>query len=986
MFNVVENDPFLTLFSHFMSKELGHSPLDEIVAFTADYFNVEYVHIALLQNDQSSVEVVAAYFEGKLMKSGYIYPLSETPCHDVMQNHHRCYSEHVQELFPHDADLVSLQAESYVGEPILNNEGIPIGLIVMVSQNKFPSFDLLASLMQMVAGRSGIELSRQSIESTLRKEHENLQMILDYAPIGIWLQDGKGKIGFVNKAFTQAVGISEETFLEVDHYIELIPEEFKPQCVASDAKALASKDISITYQQLPFVDGNTHDLKVIKAVKRDEQGSPIALIGLSMDITDELRHQAQLRENQQLLNTVIDEMPDILVLKDEKGNFILCNESVAKLYNTTPEEMIGKHDGDFGVSSKLAEEFRSNVLEIMAEGKTRVVMEQSRDATTGKLHHFRSIKKPFKDSDGKDRILVIATDITDIVESQKKVAESEHLLQEIMGIAKEGIWDWHILSGNVFHNQEWYEILKATPDEIAETAEAFIELLHPDDKAIVMTRLESLLKGERDRYSSEHRLIRHDGSIIWVQDRGQIIEWDENGAPIRIVGAFTDITDQKKYENELERIAHYDTLTGLPNRILNADRLTQAMLQSLRREKIVAIIYLDLDGFKPINDTYGHDTGDLMLIEVAKKISYSLREEDTLSRLGGDEFIILLSDLSSTVQAITIINRILDSFHYPIEIDEKILSITASIGVTFYPQAEEVDGDQLIRQADLAMYTAKQAGKNRFHIFDAAHDQTIRTRHQSLQKIKDALEHKEFVLYYQPKVNMETREIMGAEALIRWNSPQNGLLYPMEFLPMIEDEAISIDIGEWVISEALSRIPEFQEHGLDITISVNVGAKQLLNGHFPERLEYLFHNNPLIDPNRLEIEILETSALEDLNTAVSVIQRCVDLGVNFSLDDFGTGYSSLSYLKRLPISTLKIDQSFVKDINGNSDDHVIVQGIIGLANAFGKKVIAEGVETDSLAKKLVIMGCEMGQGYGIGRPMELKQFFQWAVEWKENSR
>ena len=983
MKDIIDKDPSLSIFAEFLSCELGNTALDDIVSFASSYFNVEYVHIALLQDDLTTVQVVSAILDGKIIDPGYIYPLRGTPCKNVLEKVHKCYSDHVRELFPQDIDLVNLQAESYIGEPIVDNNGMVIGLIVLIGRRKLESSVLVASMMRTLAGRAGIELSRRRMESILSKERETLQLILDYAPIGIWLQDGKGKIAFVNKAFSQAVGIAEEKFLEVDHYIELIPEAFKPQCIASDEKALASTNVSVTQQQLPFIDGQIHDLKVIKAVKRDDKGNPIALVGLSLDITDELQQQRELQENQQLLRTVIDEMPDVLVLKDEKGNFLLCNETVAKLYGTTPEVMIGKQDGDFGVPKEIADEFRANVLEIMAEGETRIVMEESQNAETGKIHHYRSIKKPFKDSHGLNRILVIATDITDIIESQKKVAESEHLLKEVMSIAKEGIWDWHIPSGKLSHNDEWYRSLNASESDECNTVETFSNMIHPDDKSKVLSLIEALLRGEKENYFSEHRLIRFDGSDMWVQDRGKIIEWDENGAAIRVVGAFTDITYQKQYQKELEHIAHYDTLTGLPNRILNADRLQQGLFQAQRRGTLVAVLYLDLDGFKPVNDQYGHDVGNLMLIEISKRIGLHLREGDTLSRLGGDEFVAILTDLSSTIQATSIVNRILDSFCDPIDIDKKALHITASIGVTFYPQQEEVDGDQLMRQADLAMYAAKQAGKNRFHIFDSAHDQTIRTRHQSLQKIKNALEHREFVLHYQPKVNMQTGEILGAEALIRWNCPEHGLIYPMEFLPLVEDESLAIDIGEWVISEALSHIPEFIETGLNITISVNVGAKQLLNGNFPERLEYLFQNHPLVDSSRLEIEILETSALEDLSTAVTVIRKCADLGVQFSLDDFGTGYSSLSYLKRLPISTLKIDQSFVRDMENDPDDCVIVQGIIGLAKAFGKKVIAEGVETDSLATKLIALGCEMGQGYGIARPMERARFFEWAAEWKK---
>lgn len=947
------------------------------------------------------------------------------------------------------------------------------------------------------------------LEEKLREEHGTLQLILDYAPVGIWLQNGKGKLSFVNRAFTQAMGIEEKDFLNSDHYIHLIPEPFRPQCLASDAKALESDGISVTFQQLPFVDGKVHDLKVIKALQRNDNNEVTALVGISLDITEEVKQQEvliqsenrfrsifnqveniavqgydedrkviywnnaseriygysadeamgrdlteliippymrsfvvqahldwihnnipipsgelelltkegsvisvysshvmltgldgkkemycidldlsdmkkaskALEENQKLLRTVIDEMPSVLVVKDSKGNFVLGNKTVADLYGTTPEQMIGKHDDDFGVPKEIADGFRENVLSIMAKGETQIIVEESRDALTGEIRHFKSIKKPFIDSEGNQQILVIATDITEILEAQKKVIESEHVLQEVMEIAHEGIWDWHIPSGKLVHNHQWYKILKLKPDEYMNTVEAFESILHPDDRALVKERLSALLNGSDSVYYSEHRMICSDGSEIWVQDRGDIIERDESGNPIRLVGAFTDITYRKKHQNELEYMAHYDMLTGLPNRSLEADRLKQAMAQVKRTGGFIAVIYLDLDGFKEINDSYGHDIGDLILINVSKNMSQLLRDEDTISRLGGDEFVVIIPDLNSKDEALHIAQRLLDEAAKLVTIDDRLISLSASAGITFYPQTDDVDGDQLIRQADLAMYQAKQAGKNRYHIFDTENDRVTRRQHETFYHIEKALNNDEFVLHYQPKVNMRTKEIIGAEALIRWNHPTRGLLYPMEFLPMIENSVLASKIGEWVIDTALNQIALWTSLGHKIPISVNVGATQLLKSDFVEQLKYLLKKHVSVDPKMLEIEILETSALEDMQMASKIIRECSKLKIHFSLDDFGTGYSSLSYLKRLPVTTLKIDQSFIRDILNDLDDRLIVIGIIGLAKAFGKNLVAEGVESKEIASKLVALGCDFGQGYGISRPISSSDFLVWLKQW-----
>jgi diguanylate cyclase (GGDEF)-like protein/PAS domain S-box-containing protein len=703
---------------------------------------------------------------------------------------------------------------------------------------------------------------------------------------------------------------------------------------------------------------------------------------IDVDLTDMQKTSKALEENQRLLRTVIDEMPSVLVVKDSKGNFVLGNKTIADLYGTTPEQMIGKHDDDFGVPKEIADGFRENVLSIMAKGETQIIVEDSRDAHTGEIRHFKSIKKPFIDSEGNQQILVIATDITEILEAQKKVIESEHVLQEVMEIAHEGIWDWHIPSGKVTHNHQWYVLLKLKPDEYINTVEAFESILHPDDRVLVKERLHALFNGSESIYYSEHRMICSDGSVIWVQDRGDIIERDERGNPIRLVGAFTDITYQKKHESELEYMAHYDMLTGLPNRSLEADRLKQAMAHVTRTGGHIAVIYLDLDGFKEINDTHGHDVGDLILINVSKNMNQMLRDEDTISRLGGDEFVVIIPDLSSKDEALYITQRLLEQAAKLITIDDRIISLSASAGITFYPQADDVDGDQLIRQADLAMYQAKQAGKNRYHIFDTENDRVTRRYHETFYHIEKALTNDEFVLHYQPKVNMRTNEIVGAEALIRWNHPTKGLLYPIDFLPIIENSVLASKIGEWVIDTAMNQIAVWTSLGYNIPISVNVGATQLLKSDFVEQIKFLLNKHPSVDPQMVEIEILETSALEDMQMASKIIRECSKLKIHFSLDDFGTGYSSLSYLKKLPVTTLKIDQSFIRDLLNDTDDCLIVIGIIGLAKAFGKKLVAEGVESEEIAAKLVALGCEFGQGYGISRPISSADFIVWMKQWK----
>jgi EAL domain-containing protein (putative c-di-GMP-specific phosphodiesterase class I) len=320
----------------------------------------------------------------------------------------------------------------------------------------------------------------------------------------------------------------------------------------------------------------------------------------------------------------------------------------------------------------------------------------------------------------------------------------------------------------------------------------------------------------------------------------------------------------------------------------------------------------------------------------------------------------------------------------PVQLGDKTVQVSASVGVTLFPQ-DGSDADLLMRHADQAMYLAKLAGKNQYHLFDIAHDVATKSMREGLEQVRVALERREFVLYYQPKVNMRSGMVIGAEALIRWQHPERGILPPGLFLPIIEDHPMSVELGEWVIDAALRQMTLWRSQGLDLSISVNIGARQLQQGNFVERLGQLLAAHPSVPPQSLELEILETRALEDISQVSDVMLSCQALGVRFALDDFGTGYSSLTYLKRLPAELLKIDQSFVRDMLTDTDDLAIVQGVIGLAKAFRRKVIAEGVETIAHGELLLPLGCELAQGYGIARPMPAANIPDWVKTWKPDA-
>ena len=437
----------------------------------------------------------------------------------------------------------------------------------------------------------------------------------------------------------------------------------------------------------------------------------------------------------------------------------------------------------------------------------------------------------------------------------------------------------------------------------------------------------------------------------------------------------------RQANHQLEHLAHFDSLTGLPNRVLLADRLRQAMSQCLRRDASLAVVYLDLDGFKPINDRHGHAIGDQLLVLLAQRLKEVLREGDTLSRIGGDEFVAVLVDLESPRDCEPVLRRLLESTTIPFIVDGLTLAVSASIGVTLYPQ-DKGDADLLLRHADQAMYQAKQGGKNCYHLFDVARDAATITRHETRERIRRGLIANEFVLHYQPKVNMRSGAVIGVEALIRWQHPELGLLPPASFLPVIEDHPLVTQIGEWVINEALTQIESWNAAGLNLPVSVNVDASHLQQADFVAQLTRRLAAHPGVRCGQLELELLESSSLDDVDRVAGIIRACQSLGVLCSLDDFGTGYSSLTYLKRLPANTLKIDRSFVHDMLDDPDDLAIVQGVIGLATAFRRAVIAEGVETVVHGVRLLTLGCLLAQGFGIARPMPADQIADWVRRWR----
>ncbi len=455
-----------------------------------------------------------------------------------------------------------------------------------------------------------------------------------------------------------------------------------------------------------------------------------------------------------------------------------------------------------------------------------------------------------------------------------------------------------------------------------------------------------------------------------------------NGSVRNHVVAIADITRSREQLEQLQRQAHFDELTRLPNRVRLAQMLTDAMQTSRREGSLLTVCYLDLDHFKPVNDRFGHDAGDRLLVELANRMRRSLRSwaggDDVVARIGGDEFVLLLrtATLDESRHAV---ERVLHQIcqPYALGIGAGPTLITASIGATVFP-LDSADAETLLRHADHAMYGAKQAGRNGYLFFDAEHDRRAEARFVALGRVQEALDHNEFRLYFQPKVDMRTAKVLGFEALLRWRHPEQGVISPAQFLPLIENTGLSVSVGNWVMQHAIEQLAQWLRQGLDITLSINISARHLQEPMFAQHLGGLLARQQTPVAQRLIIEVLETAALADVDYTIGLMNECRALGVRFALDDFGTGYSTFTYLRRLPLDMLKIDRSFVINMLSDRQDLAIVEGVIGLSQTFGCSVVAEGVETPAQARRLIEIGCDVGQGNGIAAAMPADQVVDWV--------
>jgi diguanylate cyclase (GGDEF)-like protein/PAS domain S-box-containing protein len=738
-----------------------------------------------------------------------------------------------------------------------------------------------------------------------------------------------------------------------------------------------------------LIAGHTRHLGVI-----DDKGTVVGLLSLrdmleilertyATDLAETLRQRdEELLHSYQDLNVarqIIDSSEDALMLVDCNGQIESINPAFSRLTGHSAEESLGRAPDDLLVCESETPGYCVKLWEHVGQQRHwhGVIWCHRRDGT----RRAWSMRVHAILADGKTtgRFAASFFDVTEYTEAKERL----RLAATVFSHAREGIMITDAQGVIAEVNERFSHITGYTRDE-------------------VIGRKPNLLSSGRqgnEFYAAMWQTLEKDGhwtGEVWNRRKdGEVYAEfltisavrDSDDKIRQYVALFSDITAQKQYQQQLEHIAHYDALTGLPNRLLLADRMRQSLARSLRNSTIVAVCVMDLDGFKPINDTFGHKAGDYLLQEISRRLNDGIRTEDTAARIGGDEFVLLLSGLNSERDCEELLRRLLVSIAHPVFIQGQSVQVSASIGVTLYP-SDRADADQLLRHADQAMYKAKALGKNRYHFFHLLAESRIQANMGLIGRIQTAIEKKQFVLHFQPKVDCRAGRVIGFEALVRWNHPILGMRLPGEFLPLIEQEEIIERLGEWVITQTLEQMTRWQleRPDLQIGVSINLAARQLSHGAAESRLAKLINRFPSRLTSRLTLEILESAALEEIDAVRDLMAQLQPQGVNFSLDDFGTGYSSLSHLKQLPVDELKIDRAFINDMLKDRGDLAIVEGVVGLAQAFDRRLVAEGVENIEQILMLLTLGCDVMQGYAFSRPIPGEQVTNWLDDFHPDPR
>ena len=675
-----------------------------------------------------------------------------------------------------------------------------------------------------------------------------------------------------------------------------------------------------------------------------------------------------LRKKAKLLDTVLDTMDQGLMMIDAAGVVQVCNERAIALLDLPPElmrshptfEAVRQYQlaqGEFGRSSEVLRHWRAN------NGLERGAHTYERERPNGTVLEIRTVPLP---EGGAMRTF---TDITARKRAEETLRVSEARLAMAQDAGSDGLWDCDLTTGEAWSSDRWWGVLGYEPGELASHAQTWRALLHPEDTIQAERTLVEHLSGRAATFACEHRMRRKDGTWAWMMTRGKVVARNRDGRALRFIGTQIDISARKAAEGRIAHMARHDALTDLPNRALFYDCLKNRLATLHAHGGTCAVLCLDLDHFKAVNDSLGHLAGDALLCAVAHRIRVALRTEDMVARLGGDEFAVLMQDAGDLRRIEALAKRLIDAVRAPVPFGEQRMEVGLSVGIALAP-THGTDSETLFKHADLALYLAKAEGRNTHRVFEPAMDEAATVRRDLERDLRRAIEGDELTLHYQPQVTTGSGDLVGFEALVRWTHPERGLVAPNAFIPLAEESGLILALGEWVLRAACREAARWER---PLKVAVNLSPHQFQQADLPERVLAILTETGL-SPMRLELEITETVIINDMARAIGILRRLKALGISIAMDDFGTGYSSLATLQAFPFDKIKIDRSFVGHVEASPQAAVIVRAVLGLGRSLGMSVVAEGIETEEQMRFLAAEACDEAQGYLIGRPQPIDQF------------
>lgn len=844
---------------------------------------------------------------------------------------------------------------------------------------------------------------REPIEQTLVDNEAYLRRILDDSPIPLFVIDPEHRLIYWNHACEAMTEISAERIIGTRDYWQAFFETPRPVLADLVLEGVEPRELDEHYptgiRKREFtgrvLEGEAHCPKLGKwlyftaAPIRDSQGRIIAAMESVQDMTEHREAEQALAESETRLRHMLDGSPVPLFVIDRAHRITHWNHACVALTGIVAEQMVGtRHQWqafyesprpvladlvlEGAAQEKLDQHYPMGIHERDLAGR-RVLEGETYLPKRGKWLYFTAA--PIHDRQG--CVVAAMESIQDITERKQNEA-TLRLAASVFEHAHEGILVTDGAGVIIEVNKTFEKVTGYAREEVIGQSPRLLK--SGRHEVSFYTEMWQIIT-ERGYWHGEIWNRRKSGEI-YPQSASISSVRNAKGEVTYYVGLFADISALKESQQRLEYLAYYDPLTGLPNRALLADRLRLALAKAQRDNRVLAICYVDLDEFKPINDRWGHAIGDELLIQVAQRFKRTIRGDDTVARLGGDEFVILLGNLESVMEGEQVLERLLKMLAIPFVFSTMKVTVSASIGATFFPN-DGSDPDTLVRHADHAMYRAKQSGRHRYRLFDSEQDRQAQIHLELLERIRQGWMYGEFCLYYQPKVDMRRGRVIGVEALARWHHPEQGILSPAAFIKVVENSDFAPVFSDWVLKTAIHQMAIWHDAGQVLPISVNLCARHLQQPNFVVRLQSLLADYPDVRSDWLEIEVLETTALEQTQQVFQIISECRQLGVRFAIDDFGTGYSSLTYLKQLPAQILKIDQSFVRDMLCDPGDLAIVRGIISLTTVFKLDVIAEGVESVEHGTLLLQLGCDHAQGYAIARPMPAEEIPNWVQDWRQ---